>query len=293
MRLAVTGASGFIGRPLVQRLRDDDHTILASDCRPGDGVEGLDLRDRIGVRAWLGQSHADVVIALGAISGPMVAPDDPEQVLDSNIGGLLNLLEGVRRAGIPRLVFISSIAVYATRPDLSPVPETAALASVDTYSASKVAGEAMVAAYAAQFGLSATSLRVSTVYGPGRATPYIIGKLVDSAKSGAVVEVSGRPANMRQYVHVDDVVEAIRLSVAHPLPGHTPINITGGTYTSEVEVAEMITRLLPSARYVVRDCEGGDGAIGPLDITIAERLLGYRPTVSLDEGLGRLVAATA
>jgi UDP-glucose 4-epimerase len=289
MRISITGGSGFIGRPLVARLKGDGHEVVASDLKPSDGVTPLDLRDRTSVHAWIGDAQPDVVVALGAISGPMVAPDDPELVLDSNAGGTLNILEGMRRAGVKRLVFISSIAVYAMRADRSPVPEEAALASIDPYSASKVAGEAMVSAYAACFGFRATSLRVSTVYGPNRATPYIIGKLLASGRDGTVVEVSGQAANMRQYVHVDDVVEAIRLAVEHPLSGHTPINITGGSYVSEVEVAEMIKRLLPKTRYVARaDTVGGDGDFGPLDIGRAERLLGYRPKLSLAEGLAQL-----
>ncbi len=291
MRVAVTGASGFIGRPLVARLGAEGHEVAASDLKAGEGVTLLDLRDRAGVHRWIGEAQADVVVAMGAISGPMVAPDDPELVFASNIGGTLNILEAMRRAGVGRLVFLSSIAVYARRGDRSPVPEDAALASIDPYSASKVAGEAMVAAYTARFGLSAISLRVSTVYGPGRATPYIIGKLIASARDGSVVEVSGRHDNMRQYVHVDDVVEAIRRAIATPLAGHMPINITGGTYTSEVEVAELIQRQLPAARFIAKDSEGGDGDFGPLDIGRAERLLGYRPVVALENGLARLIAS--
>ena len=289
LRVAVTGASGFIGRPLVSRLRREGNEVAASDLTASEGATQLDLRDRPGVHAWVRDARPDVLVALGAISGPMVAPDDPELVFDSNIGGTLNLLEAMRRTGVRRLVFISSIAVYARRGDRSPVPEEAALASVDPYSASKVAGEAMVDAYVARFGLSATTLRISTVYGPRRATPYIIGRLIQSARNGPVVEVSGRSDNMRQYVHVDDVVDSIRLATANPLPGHTIINITGGTYTSEVEVAEMIQRLLPAARYVAKDNEGGDGDFGPLDIGRAKRLLGYRPKISLADGLARLV----
>jgi nucleoside-diphosphate-sugar epimerase len=286
MRIAVTGGSGFIGRPLVGRLKRDGHAVAASDLKPSDGVDALDLRDRTSVHVWIRDAHPDVVVALGAISGPMVALDDPELVLDSNAGGTLNILEGMRRAGVKRLVFISSIAVYAMRADRSPVPEEAALASVDPYSASKVAGEAMISAYVTRFGFRATSLRVSTVYGPDRTTPYIIDKLIRSGREGSIVEVSGQKANLRQYVHVDDVVEAIRLAAERPLTGHIPINITGGSYVSEVEVAEMIQRLLPRTRYVAKaDAEGGDGDFGPLDIGRAEQLLGYRPKVTLDEGL--------
>lgn len=293
MRIAVTGGSGFIGRPLVAALEGEGVGVAASDLRPSEGVTELDLRDRAGVHAWIAETVPDVVVALGAISGPMVAPDDPELVIDANVGGTLNILEGMRRAGLRRLVYISSIAVYAARGDISPVPEEAALTSIDPYSASKVAGEALVAAYAARFGIETTTLRLSTVYGPGRAVPYIIGKLILSSRDGTTVEVSGQRANMRQYVHVDDAVEAIRLAIKTPLPGHTPINITGGSYVSEVEVAERITSLLPGTRYVARpDLDGGDGDFGPLDISRAERLLGYRPRVTLDEGIARLVAET-
>lgn len=294
MRLAITGASGFIGRPLVARLRTGGHEVFASDLKASDGVIRLDLRDRGGVHGWIAGARPSVVVALGAISGPMVAPNDPELVIDANVGGTLNILEGMRRAGVDRLVYISSIAVYAAREDTSPVAEDAVLASIDPYSASKVAGEALVAAYCARFGLAATTLRLSTVYGPGRAVPYVIGKLIASARDGTTVEVSGQRANMRQYVHVDDAVQAICLALATPLHGHTPINITGGSYVSEVGVAERIARLLPGTRYVARpDLDGGDGDFGPLDLTRAETLLGYRPEVTLEEGLARLAAAEA
>lgn len=291
MRIAITGGAGFIGKPLVARLQAEGHQVAASDIRAGDGVVALDLRDRAGVHAWITEAKPDVVVASGGISGPMVAPDDPELVIDANVGGTLNILEGMRRAGIRRLVYISSIAVYAARGDTSLVPEDAALAAIDPYSASKVAGEALVAGYCARFGLDATTLRISTVYGPGRTVPYIIGKLIASANGGTPVEVSGQRANMRQYVHVDDAVEAIGLAIQTPIAGQTPINITGGSYVSEVEVAETIKRLLPRARYVARpDLDGGDGDFGPLDLTRAETLLGYRPRVSLEAGLARLAA---
>lgn len=291
MRIAVTGGAGFIGKPLVSRLEADGHEVAASDIRAGDGVVRLDLRDRPGVHAWIAACRPDVVVALGAISGPMVAPGDPELVIDANVGGTLNILEGMRRAGVRRLVFISSIAVYAAREDTSPVPEEAASAAIDPYSASKVAGEALVAAYTSRFEIDATTLRLSTVYGPGRAVPYLIGRLFDSSRNGEIVEVSGQRANMRQYVHVNDAVQSICLAIATPLPGHTPINITGGSYVSEIEVAERIARLRPGTCYNTRpDRDGGDGDFGPLDITRAERLLGYRPQVTLEEGLAQLAA---
>ena len=291
MRIAVTGGAGFIGRPLTARLRADGHEVSASDLKPGEDVSALDLRDRAGVHAWISGSKPDVVVASGAISGPMVAPDDPELVIDANVGGTLNILEGMRRAGSRRLVFISSIAVYAARGDLAPVPEEARLGAIDPYSASKIAGEALVDAYAARFGIAATTLRLSTVYGPRRIVPDLVGRLVRSAREGHLVEVSGQRANMRQYIHVDDAVEAIRLAIGTPLAGHTPINITGGSYVSEVEVAEKITRLVPGTRYTIRpDRDGGDGDFGPLALSRAERLLGYRPQVTLDEGLARLAA---
>lgn len=291
MRIAITGGSGFIGRPLVASLRGEGHHVAASDLTASDGVTSLDLRDRPGVHGWIATAVPDVVVALGAISGPMVAPDDPEMVIDANVGGTLNILEGMRRAGIRRLVYISSIAVYAARGDASPVSEDAALAAIDPYSASKVAGEALVAAYAARFGIDATTLRLSTVYGKGRAVPYIIGRLIASGRDGTMVEVSGQRASMRQYVHVDDAVRAIVLATKTPLAGHVPINITGGSYVSEAEVAERIARLRPGTRYVARpDLDGGDGDFGPLDLTRAASLLGYWPLVTLDDGLARLAA---
>lgn len=292
MRVAVTGGDGFIGRPLVAGLRAAGHDVAASDIRRAEGVQSLDLRDRDGVDAWVAACRPDVVVALGAISGPMVAPDDPLLVFDTNATGTLNLLEAMRRRAVSRMVFVSSIAVYAARGDGRPVPESSPLCTIDPYSGSKVAAEAMVAAYCASFGLSSTVLRISTVYGPGRTTPYIISDLIGSTHGGPPARISGQAASFRQYVHVEDAATAVRLAVERPVPGFTPLNITGGSYVTEAEVAETIKGFLPATRYVTDPAKpGGDGDFGPLDISAAGRLIGYVPRVPLAMGLAALARA--
>lgn len=290
MRIAMTGGSGFIGLPLAARLRAAGHEVSASDARGAEGVIALDLRDRPGVERWIRAAKPEVVVALGAISGPMVAPQDPLLVFDVNVGGTLNLLEAVRTTGGGRVVFVSSIGVYADTGTTEPVPESARLGTIDPYSASKVAGEAVCEAYAASFGIAVTALRLSTVYGPGRVTPYIIADLIRSGRGGPEARVSGRRASMRQYVHVDDAVSAIVLACERPLSGFTPLNITGASFVAEAEIAQMVKRLLPGTRFTADpDQIGGEGDFGPLDIGAARRLLGYEPRVMLEEGLRGMI----
>ncbi len=291
MRIALTGAAGFIGRRAMQALADAGHTLAASDLKPGEGVEALDLRDRRAVAAWIERNVPDLVVHAGAISGPMLARDEPLVMLDVNAGGTLNLLEAMRTNGVSRMVLLSSIAVYGLKGPAGPVLESTALVAYDPYSASKIAGEAVLAAYAGAFGIAGAALRVSTVYGPGRVTPYIIADLIRAGRTGGSATVSGQTPSMRQYVHVDDVVRSIRLAVESPLAGYVPLNITSGSYLSEVAVAAIIRRHLPRLTVIADPARaGGDGDFGPLDIAAAARLIGYRPEVALEAGLARLIA---
>ncbi len=294
----VTGASGFIGRAVAARLRDSGHEVSASDLVAGDGETGpiaaLDLRDRAAVAAHLAATRPAIVVHAGAISGAMLAQDDPALMFDVNVGGTLNVAEAMRAAGIGRMVFLSSNAVYAPAPTRERVPETAPLGAADPYGASKVAAEAVLRAYAGGHGLAVTALRVSSVFGPGRVTPYLVSQTLEALHAGRRLTVTDERSNMRQFIHIDDAVDAVCRAVETELPGFTPINITGGTYLSEEAVVRLLAKGLPDADAdieVIADRErDDDGRVGPLDLSRAEELLGYRPGVDLPAALAALAA---
>lgn len=295
MRIFLTGAAGFVGRHLAARLASDGHDVVATDLAadPVAGVLALDLRDRAAVIASVAAVRPDVVVHAGAISGPMLARDDPALMFDVNVAGTLSVMEAMRRAGAPRLVHFSSNAVYRDRADRQPVDEDGAIGKAEPYGASKVAAEQVVAAYAAAGGLDAWMLRISSIYGPGRTSPYLIAALIAAGRAGGAVTLADERGAMRQFVAVEDVVDAVAAAVATPAGGCVAVNITGGDYRSEAEIGAIVRTLLPALRLdiVSGGGEAGDGVIGPLALGRAAQRLGYRPTTALEDGIARLVAA--
>ncbi|MCS0495960.1 NAD(P)-dependent oxidoreductase [Ancylobacter sp. MQZ15Z-1] len=288
----ITGANGFIGRAVANRLRAEGCEVSGSDLRASgdEDVAALDLRERAAVIRHIAALAPDIVIHAGAISGAMLAADDPALMFDVNVTGTLNLAEAMRLAGVPRLVFLSSNAVYAPAPTRAPVPESAPLGAADAYGASKLAAEAVLRSYAESQGIATIALRVSSVFGPGRVTPYLVSQTLEAIRAGEPLTVTDERSNMRQFVHVDDVVEAVWRAVEADLPGFTPINITGGTYLSEEAIVRLLAGEPPRVPITVIGERGreDDGHVGPLDIARARELLGYEPAVDIAAALGEM-----
>lgn len=289
-RIHLTGATGFIGRALQARLERAGHEVSGSDLHGAEGVAALDLRDRVAVAEHLAACAPDIVIHAGAISGAMLAQDDPALMFDVNVSGTLNVAEAMRVARPRRMVFLSSNAVYAPAPTRAPVREDAPLGAGDPYGASKLAAESILRAYADTCGIAVTTLRISSVFGTGRLTPYLISKVLADAAAGKLLTVTDTRSNMRQFVHVSDACEAVCRAVEAGLSGFTPINVTGGTYLSEEQVVRLLLRERPEVPlHVIADRgRDDDGRLGPLDISRAAEMLGYRPAVDLASALAEI-----
>jgi nucleoside-diphosphate-sugar epimerase len=296
MKVALTGAAGFVGRHVFRALQAAGHEVQGTDL-PGvcaDLMLALDLRDRPAVIGTLDRGRPDLVIHAGAISGAMLALDDPALMFDVNVNGTLSVLEAMRRVGVPRLIHLSSNAVYRSRDDREPVDEEAALGD-EPYGASKVAAEALVVAYAATAGIDVWMLRISSIYGSGRQTPYLISALAQASRSGEVMQVTDSRSNMRQFVHIEDVVTAIMATLQRPAQGCVALNLTGGDYLSEQAIALLVQVHRPDLRFeVVADKgEHGDGRKGPLNLARAAARLDWRPMVPIESGLAGLLQAEA
>ncbi len=294
----LTGAAGFVGRALSGRLLAEGARVDGADhpSAAGEGVAAVDLLDREGLARWLaGAPRGAVVVHAGAVSGQMLVGGDTARVFDVNVAGTVNVLSGMVRAGLSRLVHLSSNAVYRPRRDEAPVGEDAPLFSAEAYGASKVAAEAAVAAFADAHGLRATVLRLSSIYGPGRRSPYLLSEMIAAAAEGTPVPVTGEGVNMRQFLHVCDAVEAIRAAVAFADYGLGPVNVAGAERVSERAIGEMVRARLTALRLREVPDKGfpADNAIGPLDCTRAARLLGWRPRIPLAEGIDSLLSPDA
>jgi nucleoside-diphosphate-sugar epimerase len=287
--ILVTGSNGLIGHALVRRLLADGRPVVATDQRPADGLDiptiVLDLRDRLAIDVLVARHRPRAIVHTGGLSGPMVAPNDPALVFDVNVGGTVNVCEAARRHGVGRLIFLSSITAYGDQPDDREVTEATPLLATEPYGASKVAGEAVLRAFS-RYGVEGTSLRLGGVYGPRRTTDCLIRLMLENALAGVPTRIGYGAGWQRQYVFVDDAVDAILLAVETrglPLPAY---NVTAGTSIPLEDVAAAARQAVPTVDATFAPgTHPFDNRVGRLDIAAAGRDLGYRPKTSLVEGI--------
>ena len=291
----ITGAAGFVGATLAHRLQSSGREVVGFDVAPAPRGMKLpwveaDLRDAARVEAAIETYRIGRIAHAGAISGPMVLPDDPRTVFEINVLGTLNVLESARRLGVARVVLLSSFITYGDQPDDGIVTEDRTLRAADAYAGSKIAAEAAVRAYRDRHGVDAVSLRLGAVYGPGRTTDCLVRTFLENALAGKATTLGYGAGHHRSYVYVDDVAAAAAAALDVPAERLTitAYNVDGGVWPSLDEVARVAAELVPGLETTLAPgriplaCR-----IGPLDLSAARRDLGYRPRVSLRDGIGR------
>jgi UDP-glucuronate 4-epimerase len=298
--ILITGAAGLVGAAVARRLAVDEQVLIATDMRDANVPEGArfeaaDLTNQAAMAALLRNHAVDTVIHCGAISGPMVAADNPHLVASVNIGGTLNLAEAARKAGVQRFLALSSISVYGMQTTLDPVTEDAPLNANDVYGASKIAMEAILRAYRYDLGMPTIVLRIASVYGPGRTTDCFIRDLIRSAATGTAIELFDEGGSRRQFIHIDDVVRGIVQSLSAGLWNDFVYNIGGGEWLTEREIAAVASPILPRLQIAAARAPARciDGYMGPLEFRRASATFGYAPQTSLSQGIASYAAHLA
>lgn len=291
--IVVTGATGFLGGAVWRSLQASGTPALGLDIVPGEGVGVCDLADRGALAATLGDTPIAAIVHCGAVSGPMLHRENPYGVASTNIMGTLNLLELARLRQVPRFVFCSTASVYGPQPVDRPVGEDAPLHPSSAYAASKVAGEALVQAYRAH-GIHGTSLRIAAIYGPGRRTPCHIRDMLLALQHGRNLRIPHGAAQRFHYVHIDDAVASIRSALDGPAVAGDAYTIAGDSGILLRDLAGLVERLLGRGGLTVgakRDPDLDDQ--GPFALERAARELGWRPKISLEEGIASYADALA
>jgi|SoiMethySBSTD1v2_1073268.scaffolds.fasta_scaffold204306_2 nucleoside-diphosphate-sugar epimerase len=295
MKVLITGINGFIGATYASRLRATvDATIVGIDLQPSpfssaccDEYLQLDL-GAPGARAALDALPAfDGVLHAGGISGFMVETDNPRRIFDVNIAGTMALLDMARRTRCGRVVLCSTIMVYgpASAPDREQA-ETEYPEPISVYGASKLAIEALMHAFAAQYGADALALRFSHVYGPGRTTECFVREMLAAATERRPCRIPQASGSLRQYVHIADVIESIVLAMRATAPRSRVFNISADEMHTLAEVAEIVRTI--SGELDVTFDESRDlpnYRVGKLSIQRAREELGYAPRLPLAEGI--------
>ena len=296
MRFLITGAAGFLGSALANRLASEGHSVLGmDDLSTGDPKKlseqvkfvHADVNDR--TRLWTLLQEVDCVYHFAArVSVPesVLYPREYNQV---NVGGTVTLMEAMRDVGVHRVVFSSSGTVYGNQP-VQPVNEQAIPNPRSPYAVSKLAAEYYIKTIGSLWGIETVCLRVFNAYGPGQHipavhTPVIPGFLRQAWENGTVV-VHGDGNQTRDFVYVEDVVNAMTSAATAPDVNQAIINIGSG---AEISIRELVHEVLevtggnPEVVYNPRN-EGGLSRLCA-DISLAREKLGYDPVTTLADGL--------
>ncbi|MBF8185048.1 NAD-dependent epimerase/dehydratase family protein [Nonomuraea sp. K274] len=285
-RVLVTGGSGFIGRSLVTALLAGGAEVVVADLveYPDDAVECVtgDLCEPE-VRRKAVSSGLDAVVHLAAVTSVLRSVTDPAGTHRLNVEATADLLELSREQEVPSFVLASTNAVTGDV-GTTPINEDLAPRPLTPYGATKAAGEMLLNAYAASYGMRACALRFANVYGPGmRHKDSLVPRLMRAAAGGTGVQVYGDGTQLRDYVHVGDVVQAVLLALR---TGHTgPLVVGSGRSVSVndlIEAARQVTgRPIPVEQVPAKQ---GEMPAVVLDISRA-RALGYRPRHDLPDGM--------
>ena len=307
MRVLITGAAGFIGHGVACRLLDEGDEVVGLDNltpyydpalkrarlrelegRPGFVFRVGDLADFETIERLL--DGVDVVVHLAAQPGVRHALRDPFTYERTNVGGMLHVLEAVRRRSPPpRLVWASSSSVYGGNRRV-PFAETDRVDDpVSLYAATKRAGELIAHSYRHLFGLPAVGLRFFTVYGPWGRPDMAYWKFAEALLDDRPIEVFGSTAASRDMTYIDDVVDGVVAAVHRPVTDEL-LNLGDATpVTLERLIATIERAIGRTARRLVLPAQPGDVETTFADVTRAGEVLGYAPKVGLDEGIPRFV----
>lgn len=296
MRFLVTGGAGFLGVALANRLVADGHIVHALDDLSNGDASRLDSRvdftqgdvDNVPL-LWSLLHDVDCVYHLAArVSVPqsILYPREYERV---NVGGTVSLMEAMRDTGVGRVILTSSGAVYGAQPR-QPVREDDAPHPDSPYAVSKWSAEQYIHTIGALWGLETVALRIFNAYGPGQSLPVshapVVPRFLQQALTGGSIMVFGDGRQTRDYIYVDDVVEALTRAATATGIDRAVINIGRGQETAVLDLVEHIAGATGRHVNVIRNPEKGGGVPRlAADIGRAEKALGFRPSIGLDEGL--------
>lgn len=328
MKILITGAAGFIGHKMVKvlseegaevvgldsindyysvdlkysRLADngiarediEDGILVQSRTIPGYRFVRMDLTDREGIDRLFRTEGFTHVLNLAGQAGVRYSIENPYSYVQSNVVGFLNILEGCRHHGLPRLVYASSSSVYGMDPHV-PFKETDRTDSpVSLYAATKKSEEAMSYAYSKLYHLQTVGLRFFTVYGPwGRPdmAPYKFMKAIDNDEE---IQVFNHGNMLRDFTYIDDIAEGVRLVLHSDNDEEIPYRIYNIGNSEPVRLFDFIKTIEAvtghKARMRMLDMQPGDVVRTYADTSLLQHDFGYKPSTTIADGISNLYA---
>ena len=303
MKAVVTGAAGFVGSHLVESLLADGREVVGVDAftdyyaREAKEANLVPARDHRAFRLVEGRLQdldlarllegAGEVFHLAAQAGVRASwGRDFSIYTDDNVLATQRLLEAAVPARVGKVVYASSSSVYGDAPGL-PLREDMACRPVSPYGVTKLAAEHLGNLYHSNLGLAVSSLRYFTVYGPRQRPDMAFHRFLKAARDGTPIEVYGDGRQTRDFTFVSDIVSATRQAAVSGRPGGV-YNVGGGERVALNDVIERIGRVTGRRLEIVRrEAQKGDMRDTSADTAAAARDLGFRSTVTLEDGLER------
>jgi UDP-glucose 4-epimerase len=296
MHFLITGVAGFLGSALANRLISEGHSVRGLDDLSTGDPNSLspevhftrgDINDR--PKLWTLLQEVDCVYHLAA---RVLVPESviyPREYNLVNVGGTVTLMEAMRDVGVRRVVLASSGAVYGDQPD-QPVSENAIPHPRSPYAVSKLAAEYYVQTIGSLWGIETVCLRVFNAYGPGQHLPPahapVIPNFLRQAVLNGTLVIHGEGQQTRDYVYVDDVIDAMAATASALNINQATINVGSGKDTSVHDLVRLILKVTgaePQVLHNQRDDRGPSRMCA--DLTLARNRLNYQPSVSLEDGL--------
>ena len=323
MKILVTGAAGFIGFHLAEKLASLGHTVIGmdnindyydtglkysrllrcgiqkekiqpgqkiySESLPGYSFVKLDLNDFEGLSSLFAHEGFDCVCNIAAQAGVRYSLDNPRAYIDSNISGFLNILEACRHNSIRHLVFASSSSVYGLNEKTPFSTRDTVELPASLYAATKRSNELMAHVYSHLYGIPATGLRFFTVYGPWGRPDMAYYKFAKAIMGNTPIEVYNNGNMLRDFTYIDDIIEGIILAI-NQIPRCSPplalYNLGNNKPVPLMDFIEILeTTLGKKAEKIYLGMQAGDLPVTFADIELTQQELGWNPVTSIKDGL--------
>ena len=295
MNIIVTGGAGFLGRHLCRALSEEGHSLKIIDLKQNPEFETIvaDVRDSEKMKELI--TDAEVVFHLASLIEAGESVEKPDKYIDYNINGTLSVLEAMRLNGAKTFVFSSSAAIYG-EPLQVPIKEDDRTMPINPYGMTKLAMEGLLRSYVETHGFTGVALRYFNLYGPGEhhePETHAIPRFIEQVYKGDEVTVWGDGSHLRDYVCIDDIVDAHlkTLDLIHQQPQkYHYMNLSTEKPNSVVEVVEIIGQAMNKKANIKHHApRPGDPQKLYADASKAKNVLSWKAKIDLEMGLKKTV----
>ncbi|SDL34418.1 NAD-dependent epimerase/dehydratase family protein [Lacicoccus qingdaonensis] len=291
MNFLVIGSSGLIGSHLVDYLIQKDHFVIGYDINKNQKIDPKftfiqgNVDDYSLLETTIKKYKVNCVIHGGGISHPKQFVEAPNKIINANIIGTSNVFEASKIAGVEKIIYLSSAAVYGNNKQVRKLKESLTPTPNSVYGVTKVSGEYLANIYSQEHGMDIISLRIPFVYGPGRLMHDPIKYMLERAMKGENIKEDKGMDQKLEYIFVKDVVRAIFLAINNDHANGLILNIGTGYLTSTKKIVSVMKDLFPDISFDLGTGSFGYDEMPPLDLTQAKEKLSFAPYFSIDNGI--------